>query len=161
MTSRTRSACAVEVYNPVKGGDLGSELWKASGGTAELVKDIHGKELWTSDGTSDGTQIVADLVVGSNGSQPYYLTVAANSLFFNASGPPPNYVSQLWVFKFDDDNDGIPNGVDNCPQVANSDQADADIDGIGNTCDPDDDNDGILDGGDNCPQLAATMLPAQ
>ncbi|HKO36023.1 MAG TPA: thrombospondin type 3 repeat-containing protein [Pyrinomonadaceae bacterium] len=35
----------------------------------------------------------------------------------------------------DDDNDGVPDGSDNCPFVANADQADADGDGIGNVCD--------------------------
>ena len=35
----------------------------------------------------------------------------------------------------DDDGDGVPNGSDNCPSVANSDQADCDGDGIGDACD--------------------------
>ncbi len=36
----------------------------------------------------------------------------------------------------DDDNDGVPDARDNCPLVANPDQADDDRDGIGNACDP-------------------------
>jgi len=51
----------------------------------------------------------------------------------------------------DDDDDGILDGDDNCPLVANADQADNDNDGDGDLCDPDDDNDGILDLEDNCP----------
>jgi len=35
----------------------------------------------------------------------------------------------------DDDNDGVLDGSDNCPFVANADQADTDGDGIGNACD--------------------------
>ena len=35
----------------------------------------------------------------------------------------------------DDDNDGVPDGVDNCPLAWNVDQADADGDGKGNVCD--------------------------
>jgi predicted extracellular nuclease len=54
----------------------------------------------------------------------------------------------------DDDNDGVLDGVDNCPFTANSDQADTDGDGFGNTCDFDDDGDGVLDSIDNCPLVA-------
>src|SRR5205823_445770 len=35
----------------------------------------------------------------------------------------------------DSDNDGTPNATDNCPAVANADQADGDRDGIGDSCD--------------------------
>ncbi|MDQ7029667.1 MAG: M4 family metallopeptidase [Ardenticatenia bacterium] len=51
----------------------------------------------------------------------------------------------------DDDNDRIPDSLDNCDGVPNPDQWDTDGDGQGNACDPDDDNDGVLDEGDNCP----------
>src|SRR5512136_874291 len=37
----------------------------------------------------------------------------------------------------DDDGDGWPNEIDNCPLVSNSDQADWDGDGVGDPCDPD------------------------
>ncbi|MBM5789478.1 PKD domain-containing protein [Candidatus Parcubacteria bacterium] len=45
----------------------------------------------------------------------------------------------------DGDADGISDGSDNCPSVANTDQRDADGDGAGNACDNDDDNDGVSD----------------
>ncbi|NQZ42887.1 MAG: thrombospondin type 3 repeat-containing protein [Flavobacteriaceae bacterium] len=54
----------------------------------------------------------------------------------------------------DDDNDGIDDVDDNCPLTANADQADNDMDGLGDVCDDDDDNDGILDTEDNCPFTA-------
>ena len=40
--------------------------------------------------------------------------------------------------------------MDNCPQVPNADQADADEDGVGYVCDPDDDNDGLRNEVDTC-----------
>ena len=37
----------------------------------------------------------------------------------------------------DTDEDGIPDDLDNCPDVANPDQSDVDFDGVGDYCDPD------------------------
>jgi hypothetical protein len=36
----------------------------------------------------------------------------------------------------DEDGDGVPDVLDNCPHIANADQADADGDGVGDVCDP-------------------------
>ncbi|MEC9072135.1 MAG: MopE-related protein [Myxococcota bacterium] len=44
----------------------------------------------------------------------------------------------------DDDGDGLPDTNDNCPDVANDDQADFDGDGKGDACDDDIDDDGTL-----------------
>ena len=49
----------------------------------------------------------------------------------------------------DGDGDGIPDGVDNCPSVANPSQSDLDGDGLGDACDPDDDGDGVSDAVEN------------
>jgi len=56
----------------------------------------------------------------------------------------------------DTDGDGVVDTEDNCPTVANADQADADEDGIGDVCDDDFvdvDGDGVGEG-DNCPNDA-------
>ncbi|CAM1338938.1 thrombospondin type 3 repeat-containing protein [Tenacibaculum aestuarii] len=53
----------------------------------------------------------------------------------------------------DADGDGVLNGNDNCPNTANSDQADIDNNGIGDVC-QDTDGDGVLDIDDNCPNTA-------
>lgn len=56
----------------------------------------------------------------------------------------------------DADGDGVADAYDNCPAVANGDQADFDGDGQGDACDADDDNDGVLDGADQCPNTLPT-----
>lgn len=55
--------------------------------------------------------------------------------------------------KGDNDKDGILNSVDNCPSVANADQADSNGNGIGDVCE-DTDGDGIADAMDNCPSVS-------
>jgi hypothetical protein len=57
----------------------------------------------------------------------------------------------------DADNDGIPDNIDNCPHIANANQADSDGDGIGDVCDScphdaanDVDGDGVCGDIDNC-----------
>ena len=45
----------------------------------------------------------------------------------------------------DTDNDGTPDASDNCPQISNPGQENADGDAEGNACDDDDDNDGVSD----------------
>ncbi|MFH1723779.1 MAG: thrombospondin type 3 repeat-containing protein, partial [Elusimicrobiota bacterium] len=64
----------------------------------------------------------------------------------------------------DPDGDGFCPGIDNCPTVANADQADSDGDGLGDACDncvnaanadqAESDGDGVGDACDNCPALA-------
>jgi len=64
----------------------------------------------------------------------------------------------------DDDGDDVSDEIDNCPQVANGDQADSDNDGFGDACDFgcflaeveswDLDCDGTADQGDNCLEIA-------
>ncbi len=51
----------------------------------------------------------------------------------------------------DSDADGVPDALDNCPEVSNPVQADTDEDGAGDECDLDDDGDIIPDIFDNCP----------
>ena len=58
----------------------------------------------------------------------------------------------------DRDRDGVPDGVDNCPSIANADQQNLDGiwgagwgDSLGDVCDGDDDADGVDDVVDNCP----------
>lgn len=54
----------------------------------------------------------------------------------------------------DADGDGVADTADNCPDVANTDQRDADADRRGDACDADDDGDGVADSADNCALAA-------
>src|SRR4051794_3958715 len=51
----------------------------------------------------------------------------------------------------DDGNDGVPDGVDNCPALANVAQSDLDRDGLGDACDTDLDGDGFTTANDAFP----------
>ena len=50
-----------------------------------------------------------------------------------------------WPPESDQDQDRVFFSQDNCPEIANAAQIDADADGQGNACDADDDNDGLSD----------------
>jgi uncharacterized repeat protein (TIGR01451 family) len=57
----------------------------------------------------------------------------------------------------DRDDDGIQDKDDNCIDTPNANQADNDLDGQGDACDPDDDNDNIPDTEDPDPFVAASV----
>ncbi len=74
-------------------------------------------------------------------SSPYFVAgVDTNRLDLIDSYPYSNMNG--WAV-LDTDNDGVPDDIDNCPTIANPNQADFDGDGLGNVCDPDADGDGI------------------
>ncbi|MBT7725373.1 MAG: hypothetical protein HN739_21195, partial [Gammaproteobacteria bacterium] len=58
----------------------------------------------------------------------------------------------------DTDSDGVSDSLDNCDDIANSDQLDTDSDGDGDACDLDDDGDGVLDTDDVFPLDASESL---
>lgn len=63
-----------------------SEPVRAAGGRVFFVAadEEHGEELWTSDGTVEGTRLAVDLEPGARGSQPRSLTVFEDRLYFTA-----------------------------------------------------------------------------
>ena len=57
----------------------------------------------------------------------------------------------VWLYETDIDLDGVLDGLDNCPELPNNDQANLDGDVYGDVCDDDTDGDGVLDIDDDCP----------
>lgn len=68
---------------------LGSPAFLAPG-TERLIfaaeDDLHGSEVWTSDGTPEGTRMVADLLSGTGSSNPFAFTGFRHRIFFAADG---------------------------------------------------------------------------
>lgn len=56
----------------------------------------------------------------------------------------------VYAVTFRLDRDGVPDGLDNCPDDHNPDQRDQDGDGAGDACDSDRDGDGLVNESDNC-----------
>ena len=136
---------------------------------------VHPADYIYYDDCSPVDQVNVYFGVPYSSSNFYFVLLGENVLSSDDIGMPPvasnatvmNYGSLVYRgsyftgFKIlsvqlvaDADGDGINDDVDNCPAVANADQADLDHDGQGDACDPDDDNDGVMDSADNCPVLA-------
>ncbi|HPF37635.1 MAG TPA: thrombospondin type 3 repeat-containing protein [Phycisphaerae bacterium] len=112
----------------IDGGPLYGALFVAS-------SEASGREIWRSDGSAAGTHLMADLVPGSEGSNPERLTLVGEDLYFMANDHVSGW--ELWTLCLTDaDEDGIPNAIDNCPAIANTDQSNTDGDLYGDVCDP-------------------------
>jgi DNA-binding beta-propeller fold protein YncE len=70
---------------------------------------------------------------------------------------PPGSGSRIGV---DRDEDGVLDGDDNCPGVANAGQSDSNGNGLGDECDNDADVDGVPDDLDNCITVANGLVIA-
>jgi len=90
-------------------------------------------------------------VQSRGGDKPLHVAVSYSDMEGNTLDVPSLSVV---VFGCDRDGDGVADESDNCAELENADQADLDLDSVGDVCDDDDDGDGQQDAEDNCPLLA-------
>lgn len=104
----------------------------------------------------------AGLITLSCGPQTSAFAVRGVKLAFDWAGQEgltaaANFVLDCTAAQVDRDRDGVSDDRDDCPVTPNPDQADADLDGIGDACEaagaPDADHDGRPDATDNCPTV--------
>jgi hypothetical protein len=108
--------------------------------------------LWLH--TTDTSAIMS----GEVGHSYAFYSVATDNVG-NIENVPTEPDTVINVISPDSDNDGIPNGEDNCPDAYNPSQENNDLDVWGDVCDLDDDNDGELDSSD-CAPLNPRIAPS-
>ena len=113
----------------------------ADGRTHTYVVDLSAVPEWT--GLADGLRLVLSSQIPEANSK---FTVSLVSLSTDEIE--------------DKDGDLHPDFDDNCVDVANPGNADADGDGIGDACEPDTDGDGVIDDLDVCPEDAKDVCQA-
>src|SRR5262245_16550770 len=78
-----------ELLKNVKPRTLGSSPGQLVQGGATVFfsanDNVHGRELWKTDGTAAGTALVKDIQPGRGSSYPEYLTSFNGTLFFTAN----------------------------------------------------------------------------
>jgi hypothetical protein len=159
VTAVTFAADAIPSFvSSVSGGTTS----RSGGGTGDSTKVLStitvqvpcalGAFGYTVDDSSAANNVQTGSVVTYGvASQVGVGSVGVSGAFVNIRG---NVTSLGDGCDADEDDDGVDDGDDNCPSVANADQDDLDADGAGDACDADDDDDGVDDGDDNCPSVA-------
>ena len=91
MTVASLHVASGAVIDLFPGEDIHSEMLGSIPGMALFEKGdpAHGNEPWISDGTLEGTRLLADIVPGPQGSSPRLVGMVRNRIVFQAAG-------QLW-----------------------------------------------------------------
>lgn len=135
----------------------GQTYYINTNGTSKFFGVISSTPIeWATFSFNNNYLIIDNFITGTGCGTPEVCDGVDNDLdgsvdedFTNTDGD-----SQADCVDPDDDNDGVPDTIDNCPLTANPGQTDSDGDGVGDTCDADADGDGVLDASDNCPLIA-------
>ena len=126
-----------------------------------FVRDRQGgttKRLSVAGGGSQGNGSSSNAVISANGSFVAFASEATNLVGGDTNAVWDVFITPRASVVADTDGDGVDDGTDNCPAVANPGQVDTDGDGQGDACDDtpngDTDGDGIDQTIDNCPGTA-------
>ena len=158
---RTPSGSAIYAGVATYGFTLGEETLVAYDddngyfGTDVFVaeQDTDGTWQWALMVGSDGRDRVFDMLPSSSGGSIIAFSFEETGMYANHSvSAVGEQDAGVWHYETDLDGDGILDGIDNCPRVSNTDQANFESDTFGDVCDDDDDNDGIADDADACVQ---------
>jgi hypothetical protein len=132
---QTVSAVVKERGEPIADRTVTFEVLEGPGagleGTAET--DADGVARATYEGVAEGTDVIEASFVASDG--VIRRSNRVNVTWTPAPEPTPEPAPIVLPAPRDTDRDGLPDASDNCPEIANSDQADGDRDKVGDACD--------------------------
>ena len=118
------------------------------------LRDASGASLGQATAQMNSGEVCLDISAEFNAAPVSRVDITIDTENVPPEANCPVCFFSLAVVTFEDgdsDNDGVSDDLDNCPNVANPDQADADGDGVGDACEADRDGDGVSDDDDNCP----------
>jgi len=97
-TAGTMMLKNINLQKKLQGGDGSSDPGEFTVAGDQLffsaTDNVHGNELWVTDGTEAGTRLVSDIFPGSTGSNPYDLAAFNGRLVYGADGL---YGAEPWI----------------------------------------------------------------